>query len=127
MRILFHSLKKKALLKNVYFIIMNLALTTAAYAQGQGIIKDPNQFDNPVKSETFGDLIVKLAKIVTLVSIPIVVFFLILAGFWFVTAQGNEQQVSKAKGILFYTVIGVAVIVGAWAIAVMIKNFGQSL
>lgn len=85
------------------------------------------EFPNPVKSDTFGKLITKLAKIITVVGMPFVVFFLLLSGFYFVTAQGNEQQVEKAKKILFWTVIGAAIIVGAWAIATAIDNFGKSL
>jgi len=52
----------------------------------------------------------------------IVVMAVIYAGFLFVTAQGNEEQLKKAKRAFTYTAIGAAVLLGAWTIALVIEN-----
>ena len=57
-----------------------------------------------------------------LIASPFIVMFIIYAGFLFVTAQGNQAQVSKAKSTLFYTLIGAAVLIGARIIADAIKT-----
>lgn len=60
-------------------------------------------------------------------GMPFVVIFLIIAGFMFVTARGNEEQLTKAKTMLFWTIIGAAIIVGASLIAGAIAEFGTQL
>ena len=50
------------------------------------------------------------------------VFFVIYSGFLYVTAQGNEEKLKRAHRALLYTVIGVAILLGAELIAIVIKN-----
>lgn len=59
-----------------------------------------------------------------LASILIVISF-IVAGTFYVTAQGNEEQLNKAKSILIYTLIAVAIIASSYGITLgvtKIKN-----
>lgn len=116
---LFHNKKYTSLLKMAFFFILNVALISGAHAQ--------DEFDNPVESGTFGVLITKLAAIITQVVLPLVILFLILAGAMFVFGRGNPQQITRAKTIFWWTVIGAAIIVGAWAIASAIAQFGVDL
>ena len=55
-------------------------------------------------------------------GIPIAVLFLVYAGFLFVTARGSEEQLKKAKGILLWTIVGIAVLLGAKIIAEVLEN-----
>jgi len=43
-------------------------------------------------------------------------FFLIIAGFYFVTAQGDPEQIKKARNMVLYALIGLAVAVLSRAI-----------
>jgi len=45
----------------------------------------------------------------------------------FVFGRGNPEQLKRAKMIFWWTVIGAAIIVGAWAIASAIAQFGVDL
>lgn len=112
------------MLKTAVFFILNIALFQSAKAQD---CAEPDCIANPVDSGTFGELITKLAAIITQVALPLVVLFLILAGAMFVFGRGNPQQLARAKMIFWWTVIGAAIIVGAWAIAYAIDNFGKAL
>lgn len=55
-------------------------------------------------------------------AIPIVVLFIIFAGFKYVTAQGNSQQIKEANRALTYAIIGAILIIGAVALTEIIKN-----
>ncbi len=54
--------------------------------------------------------------------IPVIVFFIIYAGFKYVMAQGNASQVEEATRALTYAVIGGVLILGAVAISQIIQN-----
>ena len=57
----------------------------------------------------------------------LITIFLVWAGFLFVSARGNEQQLSTAKTMLFWTIIGAILIVGAWVLAQVVVEFAQGL
>ena len=50
----------------------------------------------------------------------VAVFFLIFAGFLMVTAGGNEEKLSKARQAFLWTVIGVAILLGAKVLSAVI-------
>ncbi len=52
----------------------------------------------------------------------ILVVLVIYAGFLWMTAQGNEEQVSKAKKMLTNAVIGMVIIMAAYAITGFVVN-----
>ena len=56
------------------------------------------------------------------VGIPIVALAVIYCGFLFVFARGNSEKITHAKDALLYTLIGAAILLGAWAIAQMISG-----
>ncbi len=76
---------------------------------------------------TFADLVNNLATAVTEIAIPFVVIFLMYAGFLFVSARGNEKQLTDAKKIFYWTIIGAAIVVGASALAHAAVSFVHSL
>ena len=51
------------------------------------------------------------------VGIPIVALAIIYTGFLFVQARGNSEELTKAKKVLMYTLIGGALLLGAFVIA----------
>jgi hypothetical protein len=63
-----------------------------------------------------------IINIVLIVGVPIVTLAIIYAGFLFVTAQGNETRLTKAKNTLLYTIIGAALLLGAFVLAEAIKG-----
>ena len=66
------------------------------------------------------DFIKAIIKIVLIVGIPILALAIIYSGFLFVKAQGNPESLTKAKNSLLYTVIGGALLLGAFVIATAI-------
>ena len=52
----------------------------------------------------------------------IFIFIVILSGYQWMTAQGNEQSVTKAKDSMTRAVIGLIVVISSYAVWVFIKN-----
>ena len=78
---------------------------------------------NPLDSDTFAELVENVAKIVAQIGFPIAALAIIYSGFLFVTAQGNEKQLQDAKRTFLWTIIGTAILLGAWAIAEAVQLF----
>lgn len=107
--------------RQAILIVAFFAISIGARAKAEGL------FDPPTKSREFGEILQNLADWVKLVGIPVVVFFLILAGIYYVTAQGNEEKLKKAHTILVWTLVGAAVVAGASVIASAIDEFAKKL
>ena len=82
---------------------------------------------NPLKSCTFFEVIVKLARAITAIGIPFVAIMIVWAGFLYVTAQGDPKKLETAKKSLVWALIGSAIVIGAYALATAVVNFGKSL
>lgn len=59
----------------------------------------------------------QLLKVVLIIGVPLVVLAIIYSGFLFVTAQGNPEEIGKAKKALLYTVIGAFLLLGCFVLA----------
>lgn len=82
------------------------------------------QFNNPLKSglDTIAGFTEAFLKAVVFVLFPVAVLFVVYSGFLFIAAQGNSEGLEKAKKNFFWTIIGVGLLLGAWALALLIKG-----
>ncbi len=82
------------------------------------------QFKSPLKDnlQTVDSFVAALLKAVTTVVFPIAVLVIVYSGFLFVTAQGNSEKLEKAKTNFVWTIIGVGVLLGAWALSELLKG-----
>jgi uncharacterized Tic20 family protein len=78
--------------------------------------------NNPLQVPSLEALIVAILNIFVTLMIPIIVFFIILAGFRYVTAQGNAGKIEEATTTLMYAIIGGVLVLAAVAIAEIIRN-----
>lgn len=92
-----------------------------------GGIVSAEALENPLKVDSFGELIKAISGIVLKVGSALTVLMIIWSGFLFVSARGSEDQVKKARDTFKWTVIGAAVLLGAAVIAEAVVNFTQSL
>ena len=70
-------------------------------------------FPNPLGDLTIITFFQALLDVVMIFAVPIIVFFIIYAGFLYVTARGNQETISRAHRALTYAVIGGLLILGA--------------
>jgi hypothetical protein len=117
------TLIHKRFFKRSTFVIM----VTAFLLINAGVGVSRAQFESPTSSHEFAQVLDKIATLVRYVGIPVLIFFLILSGILFVTAQGNEEKLKHARTMLMWTAIGGVIIVGAPVIAEAIANFAGSL
>ncbi len=69
---------------------------------------------NPLRSGgSIPELFQVLLDIVMVFAVPLIVFFIIYAGFMYVTARGSSDKVQKAHMALLYALIGGVLILGA--------------
>jgi len=71
---------------------------------------------------TLPELFGALLNVVIIIATPVVVVFLVLAGFQYVMARGNPEGIKNANRSLLFGVIGGVIIIGAVAILNIIGN-----
>jgi len=100
-------------------------LPIVSFAQQTIPIKcDPSsgKLCNPIPHNTINSFIKVLLEGLLKLGIPLVALAIIYSGFLFVSARGNPESLKKAKDALLYSIIGAAVLLGAWSIAQLISN-----
>ena len=110
----------------VLFLVFALFMPSPALAgcagSGEGSI-DSVCLENPLNNiNSIDGLLVAILNIIMVLMIPVIVFFIIYAGFKYVMAQGNASQVEEATRALTYAVIGGVLILGAVAVSQIIQN-----
>ncbi|NBC29381.1 MAG: hypothetical protein GVY29_05245, partial [Spirochaetes bacterium] len=92
-------------------------LFLAAFLPTQVQAVDVVALENPLDFDTIPELLLAILNVIIVIAVPIIVFFIIYAGFLYVTARGNAEQTRTATRALTYAVIGGVIILGAVAIA----------
>ena len=77
---------------------------------------------NPITSDNVTTLLEKLYRGFLAIVVPILVLVLVYSGFIFVTAQGSEEKLKKAKRNAGYVVIGLIIILAAEVLIAIFKN-----
>ncbi len=91
--------------------------TGSNYTQGS------NKLENPLNNiNNFCDLVKVILDAVIIIGMPIAVLFLVYVGFGFIIARGNPEKMKVARQNFLYTVIGIAIFLGAWTIAKIIQS-----
>ena len=98
-----------------------IALMTAVLAPG---LLFAQGFQNPLSGNlsSISGFVAAFLKAIVFIMFPIAVVFVVYSGFLFVAAQGNPEDLAKAKRNFFWTIIGVGLLLGAWALAELIKG-----
>ncbi len=84
-------------------------------------------FQNPLAAESLTELLVAMLDVLVQVGLVIIVFFIIFAGFKYVTAQGDTNKIKEAHTALVATLIGSAIVLGSYAIASALKSTVEQL
>ena len=74
---------------------------------------------NPITSQSFPCLVKALSEAAITIVVPIAIVAIIFAGLKFIIAgaQGNEGGIKSARTMLFWIIIGTAVVVGSFVLA----------
>jgi len=78
---------------------------------------------NPLgKDASLTKLLLDILDVLVTFAIPIIVIFIMYAGFLYVTAQGDESKIKKAHSALTWAIVGGVIVVGAKTIFSVIQN-----
>ncbi|MCX6797945.1 MAG: pilin [Candidatus Falkowbacteria bacterium] len=119
------SLKKTVLLFGLFFCLASnpsFALAQVDTSYGLNTTMDQGNLKQALSAT---DPRLRAGQIIGVVLSFIGVIFLILmiyAGIMWMTAAGNEQQVSKAKDLLVNAIIGLVIVFAAYAITAYIGD-----
>jgi hypothetical protein len=108
---------KKLIWGIVTSFILPIMAFAAEVAGGTPGANNPNSLTNPLKVNTLRELIGSVLDVIVQLGAYVAVIFIVWSGFLFVRAQGNEKELETAKKSFFYTIIGVAILLGAHALA----------
>jgi hypothetical protein len=73
-------------------------------------------------SKSLSDLIIKIINYLLIFAGMIAVLAVIVGGFWYITAAGNEEQAEKGKKAIINSIIGIVVITLAFLIIRVISH-----
>ena len=114
------------LLKKYYYLVVLSALSTPFFVSADIGAVNLSTF-NPIKQTDIYGFIKTVLDFVVKIGAVVVVFYIIYSGFLFVTAQGNEDSISKAKKSFMWTVIGGLILLGAMTLSGVVCNTAQQL
>jgi len=78
------------------------------------------QLCNPLAANSIAEFVELALQAFVAIALPIVGFFILVSGFFFITAQGNSGKLADAKKNFMYVIIGAILILGASALAALI-------
>ena len=112
----------------ILIIVLMLVLPTVSFADSRVPPPTPTRdmkIQNPLGDKgpnTINDFIRTILEGAFKIGIPLIAVAIIYSGFLFVSAQGKTEKLETAKKSLTYTLIGAAILLGAWALAQLITN-----
>jgi type IV secretory pathway VirB2 component (pilin) len=106
-------------MKNIRFVLNTVLLSVLSLpliTLADNTIANPLGNGNTDLFAFINNLIDAILKIGAIVAVLAIIY----AGFLFVTARGDEKQLGTAKNVLLYSVIGIAILLGARVISSVI-------
>jgi cytochrome bd-type quinol oxidase subunit 2 len=98
----------------------------AGFVSVNGLCIPKNQFtcgaDGLACQTTAGSLLIQVIKILLTISGVIAVLFIVIGGFWYITANGNEEQSKKGRKAITAAIIGMVIIILAYAIITIVTK-----
>lgn len=83
----------------------------------------PSSFGGLAKQKDLGSLIRLVLDILLALTGVVAVVWMVIGGYQYMTAGGNEEQVEKGRRALTNSIIGLAVIILSYAIVQVVANF----
>ena len=77
---------------------------------------------NPLKSKDIPEFLLKIIDVLLVFALPLIILYIMYAGYLFVTAAGNAEKVSSAKNALLWSVVGGVIVLGARLIISVIQG-----
>jgi hypothetical protein len=83
---------------------------------------DAGTLCNPLKVNSIEELVLTIINVILVFLLPVIILYIMYAGYLFVTAQGNPGEISRARNALLTALIGGVIVLGARAILEVVKG-----
>jgi len=103
-------------------IVAGLVLPVFVPVVGAQEPQNTTGIKNPLKVDSIQAFIGEVLRFFIDILIVAGVMYIIWTGFMFVKAQGNPKELEVAKKAFLNALIGMAIILGAWALTKVITN-----
>lgn len=100
--------------------ILLWVLALPVFAQNTNCANGTNCLENPLRFGSIEGFIEGVLRAIVVISIPIIVAFMVFAGFKYIAARGNPGKIGEANKNFMYVIIGTIMILGAWVLATLI-------
>lgn len=84
------------------------------------------QIKNPLGVENFEDLVKGITTWLVRIASPIGVIVIVYAGAKFLMAKGDPAKINEAKQILWYAIIGLAIVFAASGLVSLVRSIISS-
>lgn len=88
------------------------------------------EIQNPIApTSSFPQLIINISKAMLVIAMPLATAAIVFVGFklTIAAAQGNDKGLQDSKKMLWWVLIGTAIIIGASVLAQVVVNFASTL
>jgi len=115
---------KIALQKIKYLGLSAVHGTILFLTQFSAVRAQSTLLQNPLNSEitSIPSFIAMSLKVVVMIALPVIVLFFVIAGFKFISAQGNPSKLGEARTNFMWVTVGALLVLGAWVLATLIAG-----
>lgn len=109
---------------NRTFAKISIVSATYSVLLVPALVRAQAVFGNPIDASfsTLPSVLYAILDVLLIFAVPVIIFFIVYAGFLYVTAQGNPNKISDANKMLFYGLIGGVIVLGARIIGGIIES-----
>ncbi|MCF6276967.1 MAG: pilin [Candidatus Magasanikbacteria bacterium] len=114
-------IEKKAVVAMIVVFAFSFAMAPVVFAQDTfGLEEVETGLAGSLGSESIQTTIASVINIALSLLGVVAVVIILMGGFKWMTAGGSEEKVGEAKKIIFSGIIGLAIIMSAWALATFV-------
>jgi len=110
---------RKLRLDLTHYLLLVTVLSLPSFVSAQINIA----LENPLGEVTSVEaVLILILNAFIIIATPIIVLYIIYAGFLYVSARGNVEQTKQATASLTYAIIGAVILLGAVALSEIVAN-----
>lgn len=103
-------------------VLLPMLLVTSHFC-----LAESTKLVNPIQASNIQTFLLKIIDVLLIFAIPIIILFIMYAGYLFVVARGVPAKIEEARSALLWAVIGGVIVLGANVIFAVINGTIKAL
>lgn len=104
------------------FVLLPMLLVTSHLC-----LAESTKLVNPIQASNIQTFLLKIIEVLLIFALPIIILFIMYAGYLFVVARGVPAKIEEARSALLWAVIGGVIVLGANVIFAVINGTIKAL